>query len=57
MDVGKKFEMLLNKHIQQRTLKVKLCDEEDLKILRLFLTKIKLDIEEISIYGDFKMTK
>jgi hypothetical protein len=34
-----------------------LKDEDDLKILRLFLTKIKLEIEKIRINGDFMMTK
>ncbi len=49
--------MLFNKRIQQRKLKVSLSNEEDLKILRLFLRKIKLDIEEICIEGKFMMTK
>ena len=49
--------MLFNKRIQQRYLKVSLRKEEDLKILRLFLKKIKLNIEQICIGGDFMMTK
>ncbi len=57
MDVRDSFEMLFNKCIQQRTLEVILFKEEDLKILRLFLTKIKLNIEEIFIGGNFMMTK
>ncbi len=48
-DVKNRFEMLFNKRIQQRTLKVSLWNEEDLKILRLFLRKIKLDIDKIII--------
>jgi hypothetical protein len=55
--VENRLEMLFNKRIQQRTLKVSLWNEEDLKILRLFLTKIKLDIEEIFIDGEIMMTK
>ncbi len=57
MDVKNKLEVLFNKRYQQRTLEVELRKEEDLKILRLFLTKIKLDIEEIRIEGKFMMTK
>ncbi len=49
--------MLFHKRMQQRTLKIELWNEEDLKILRLFLSKIKLDIDEICIHRDFKMTK
>ncbi len=55
--MGDRFEMLFNKRIQQRCLKVKLWDKENLKILRLFLKKIKLNIVEIYINADFKMTK
>ncbi len=55
--MGNSFEMLFNKRIQQRNIKVTLEEEEDLKILRLFLTKIKLNIEEICIKRNFKMTK
>jgi hypothetical protein len=47
--------MLFNKRIQQRTLKVSLLNEEDLKILRLFLKKIKLNIEGIFIGGEFNI--
>jgi hypothetical protein len=66
VDVFDRFEMLFNKRIQQRNIAVSLEVEEDLKILRLFLTKIKLNIEEIfirdpfkqnSIDGKFMMTK
>jgi hypothetical protein len=57
VDVGNRLEMLFNKRIQQRTLRVSLYDEKDLKILRLFLTKIKLDVEEICIRGKFMVTK
>ena len=49
--------MLFNKRIQQKYLKVPLRNREDLKILRLFLTKIKLNIEEIDIDGDYIFTK
>ncbi len=41
--------MLFNKSIQQKHLKLRLHNEEELKILRLFLKKIKLTIEEITI--------
>jgi hypothetical protein len=51
------FEMLFNERIQQRYLKVSLFNEEDLKILRLFLTKIELNIEQLNICGEFMMTK
>jgi len=41
--------MLFNKSIQQKYLKFRLHNEEELKILRLFLKKMKLTIEEINI--------
>jgi hypothetical protein len=44
MDVRNKFEILFNKRIQQRNIKVSLWDEDDLKILRLFVKKIELKI-------------
>jgi hypothetical protein len=57
VEVGNRFEMLFNKSIQQKYLKVELNDEGDLKILKQFLKKIKLNIEEISIKASshFKM--
>jgi hypothetical protein len=55
--VWNRFELLLNKGVQQRPLKVTLFEEDDLKILRLFLTKIKLNIEELCIEGIYMMTK
>ncbi len=57
--MGNSLECLLNKGVQQRPLKVTLFEEDDLKILRLFLTKIKLNIEELGIRGKFifMMTK
>ncbi len=57
MDVGNGLEMLFNKRIQQRILKVILWNENDLKILRLFVKKIELNIVEIYIRGKFMMTK
>ena len=47
--------MLFNKRIQQKYLNVELWNEEDLKILRLFMTKIKLKIENIR--GNYIFTK
>ncbi len=44
VDVGYRFEMLFNKRIQQKNITVVLYGEDDLKILRLFLKKIKLKI-------------
>ena len=49
--------MLFNKRIQKKYLSVSLNNKEDLKILRLFLKKLKLNIEQIFINGDFMMTK
>ncbi len=49
--------MLFNKRIQKRCLKVELWHEGRLEILRLFLKKIKLNIVEIYIRANFKMTK
>ncbi len=57
MNIENIFEMLFNERIQQRYLKVSLFNEEDLKILRLFLTKIELNIEQLNICGEFMMTK
>jgi hypothetical protein len=56
-DVDNRFECLHNKRIQKRYLGVSLYKNEDLKILSLFLTKIKLNIEEIYIGGDIIMKK
>jgi hypothetical protein len=44
VDVHNRFEMLFNENIQQRNIKVSLRDENDLKILRLFVKKIELKI-------------
>jgi hypothetical protein len=44
------FERLFNKSIQESNIQVFLFDFADLKIFRLFLKKIKLSIDEISIY-------
>jgi hypothetical protein len=44
VNVGSRFEMLFNKRIQQKNIKVGLWDEDDLKSLRLFVKKIKFKI-------------
>jgi hypothetical protein len=41
--------MLFNKSIRQRNLQIKLEEDIDLEILRLFLKKIKLNINKIEI--------
>ena len=50
VNMGRGFVELFNKSIQQRNLEVVLDDFEDLMILRLFLGKIKLNINQITIY-------
>jgi hypothetical protein len=49
--VKREFYMLFNKSTHQKYLDVKLNNEEELKILRLFLKKIKLEIISLSIFS------
>jgi hypothetical protein len=49
--VCNRFEKLFNKRIQQKYLEVYLKGGYDLKILRLFLKKIKMKIDKITIDG------
>jgi hypothetical protein len=49
VEVNTGFYMLFNKSTHQKYLHVKLYNEEELKILKLFLKKIKLEIKSLCI--------